>query len=92
MHFYTNQIIRPFFVNDSLHFSDKPYYAAASLMSYQQVYFNFGQAPFKYPPKKFKFEDFNSNAIVSNKDDIKIVPMYVCVYLWLVANLRTTHA
>ncbi len=47
-------------------------------MSYQQVYFNFGQAPFKYPPKKLKFTDFNSNAIVDNKDSIKIVPMYVC--------------
>ncbi|KAH9394552.1 PREDICTED: RING finger and SPRY domain-containing protein 1-like [Rhagoletis zephyria] len=61
----------------NLHFSDQPYYAAASLMSYQQVYFNFGQAPFKYPPKKLKFTDFNSNAIVDNKDSIKIVPIHV---------------
>lgn len=61
----------------NLHFSDEPYYAAASLMSYQHCYFNFGQAAFKYPPKKIKFKEFNSNATVENKDDIKVVPMHV---------------
>ena len=46
-------------------------------MSYQQCYFNFGQVPFKYPPKKYKFKNFNSEAIIMDKDDYKIVPMYV---------------
>ncbi|OTF82359.1 SPRY domain-containing protein, partial [Euroglyphus maynei] len=59
----------------NLVFSDEPYYAAASLMSYQHCHFNFGQSPFKYPPKKYKFQDFNSEAIITNKDDYKVIPM-----------------
>ncbi|XP_075681116.1 RING finger and SPRY domain-containing protein 1-like [Dermatophagoides pteronyssinus] len=61
----------------NLVFSDEPYYAAASLMSYQHCHFNFGQSPFKYPPKKYKFKDFNSEAIITNKDDYKVIPMRV---------------
>ncbi|KAJ6221259.1 hypothetical protein RDWZM_007071 [Blomia tropicalis] len=61
----------------SLNFSNEPYYAAASLMSYQQIFFNFGQSPFKYPPKKIKFMDMNSTIEVANKDDIKVVPLHV---------------
>ena len=58
-------------------------------MSYQQIFFNFGQSPFKYPPKKIKFVDMNSTIEVANKDDIKVVPLYVCLCFMLKRKL--TH-
>ncbi|UXI19010.1 60S ribosomal protein L3 [Sarcoptes scabiei] len=65
-----------------LTFSSGPYYAACSLMSYQQCYFNFGQEPFKFPPKKILFKDFDSESKSDSnrsqcEEEFKIIPMHV---------------
>lgn len=39
-------------------FYSKPYFAATYLASHQQVVFNFGQVPFKWPPKGVQFGTF----------------------------------
>ena len=45
-------------------------------MSFQECSFNFGQTPFKYPPKKIKFKCFNDEAKL--KEDEKIIyPKYL---------------
>ena len=36
------------------------FFAAASFMTYQQCEFNFGQKPFKYPPRDYEFSSFNA--------------------------------
>ncbi len=45
-----------------IHFSSLPYFASASLAVNQQCYFNFGQAPFKYPPANYQLQSFYSFA------------------------------
>ena len=36
------------------------FFAAASFMTYQQCEFNFGQKPFRYPPREYDYQTFNS--------------------------------
>lgn len=36
------------------------FFAAASFMTYQQCEFNFGQRPFRYPPREYDYQTFNS--------------------------------
>src|SRR5699024_7470017 len=44
---------------EDMHFSKKSYYAAVTLHAFQQCYFNFGQHPFQYPPKRLDVIDFH---------------------------------
>jgi len=46
--------------------SPDPYYAAASLAPHQQVIFNFGEEPFRYPPR-LQFTSFHENIQKLNK-------------------------
>ncbi|KMQ93323.1 ring finger and spry domain-containing protein 1 [Lasius niger] len=52
------------------------FFAAASFMSFQQCLFNFGNAPFKYPPTDREFQKFNDYATLKPEDKI-ILPRHI---------------
>lgn len=51
-------------------FCREGFFAAASFMSYQQCYFNFGAKPFKYPPKDITFKSFNDYGHLNEEDKV----------------------
>ncbi|XP_053210577.1 RING finger and SPRY domain-containing protein 1-like isoform X2 [Panonychus citri] len=54
----------------------KGFFAAASLMSFQECIFNFGREPFKYPPIGVKFKCFNDHANPTEEEKI-IYPRFL---------------
>lgn len=52
------------------------FFAAASFMSFQQCLFNFGNAPFKYPPIDREFQKFNDYATLKPEDKI-VLPRHI---------------
>lgn len=52
------------------------FFAAASFMSFQQCLFNFGNAPFKYPPTDREFQKFNDYATLKPEDKI-VLPRHI---------------
>ncbi|XP_071446628.1 RING finger and SPRY domain-containing protein 1-like [Hetaerina americana] len=52
------------------------FFAAASFMSFQQCEFNFGNKPFKYPPKDRPFQCFNDHASLEEEDKI-VLPRHI---------------
>lgn len=59
-----------------MNFSRSGFFAAASFMSFQQCLFNFGNAPFKYPPTDREFQKFNDYATLKPEDKI-ILPRHI---------------
>lgn len=47
------------------------FFAAASFMSFQQCRFNFGAAPFVFPPKDRQFRSFNDHAQMKEQDKVR---------------------
>ena len=45
-------------------------FAAASFMSFQQCRFNFGNKPFRFPPRDIEFQNFNDHAVLSAEDKV----------------------
>lgn len=69
------------------------FFAAASFMSFQQCEFNFGSAPFRFPPKGIVVSSFNDHAVLTAEQKI-ILPRYVAFlfYFYFVAlMLIPTH-
>lgn len=52
------------------------FFAAGSFMSFQQCAFNFGNAPFKYPPVNRLYKTFNDHAILDPEDKI-VLPRHI---------------
>ncbi|KAL7297681.1 hypothetical protein TKK_0009347 [Trichogramma kaykai] len=52
------------------------FFAAASFMSFQQCLFNFGNVPFKYPPKDRTFQTFNDHATLNPEEKI-VLPRHL---------------
>ncbi|EDS43814.1 conserved hypothetical protein [Culex quinquefasciatus] len=52
------------------------FFAAASFMSFQQCRFNFGSAPFAFPPKNRQFMSFNDHAELKDTDKI-VLPRHL---------------
>lgn len=46
------------------------FFAAASFMSFQQCRFNFGNEPFKHPPKHRNYRSFNDYAVLKSQDKV----------------------
>lgn len=46
------------------------FFAAASFMSFQQCEFNFGSAPFRFPPKGIVVSSFNDHAVLTAEQKI----------------------
>ncbi|OQV12384.1 RING finger and SPRY domain-containing protein 1 [Hypsibius exemplaris] len=43
------------------------FFAAASFMTYQQCEFNFGQKPFRFPPRDHEFQSFNASGSLTQE-------------------------
>ncbi|XP_076244487.1 RING finger and SPRY domain-containing protein 1 [Calliopsis andreniformis] len=52
------------------------FFAAASFMSFQQCLFNFGNAPFKYPPFDREYKYFNDYAALKPEDKV-VLPRHI---------------
>ncbi|XP_012279544.1 RING finger and SPRY domain-containing protein 1 [Orussus abietinus] len=52
------------------------FFAAASFMAFQQCLFNFGNAPFKYPPTDREYQAFNDHATL-NPEDRVVLPRHI---------------
>lgn len=63
------------------------FFAAASFMSYQQCYFNFGAKPFRYPPKDIEFKSFNDHGKLSEEDKV-ILPRHMKLELLKNLNVK----
>ncbi|KAK3086428.1 hypothetical protein FSP39_018336 [Pinctada imbricata] len=61
--------------NDLFKHARGGFFAAASFMSYQQCYFNFGAKPYRYPPTNVKFESFNDHGTLTNEEKV-ILPRH----------------
>lgn len=55
----------------SVYFSSQPYYAAVSLLIHQQCAVNFGQEPFREPPKRVDYIDFH-RSLSSRKLPVRV--------------------
>ncbi len=53
--------------------STSGFFAAASFMSFQQCRFNFGDSPFKFPPRDRQYQTFNDHARLT-ADEKVILP------------------
>jgi hypothetical protein len=48
-------------------------------MSFQQCRFNFGNKPFRFPPRDVEFQNFNDHAVLNAEDKV-VLPRLVFVY------------
>src|SRR5699024_5170239 len=53
-------------------------FASATLTTYQQSYFNFGQHTFKYPPHGVEYDDFHSESNGNSPIYRLLVPNLIC--------------
>ncbi|XP_056003181.1 RING finger and SPRY domain-containing protein 1-like [Ostrea edulis] len=73
--------------NELFQHAREGFFAAASFMSYQQCYFNFGAKPFKHPPKDMKFKSFNDYGRLSEEDKV-ILPRHMKLELLKNLNVK----
>ncbi|XP_061166656.1 RING finger and SPRY domain-containing protein 1-like [Saccostrea echinata] len=73
--------------NELFQHAREGFFAAASFMSYQQCYFNFGAKPYRYPPKDIAFKSFNDYGHLSEEEKV-ILPRHMKLELLKNLNVK----